>query len=647
MKSLFLSLTVLFMAAYSSFSQKSPIEYGEVPLEEIKMQRYEKDTTAEAVVLCQYGEYNEAKHEFTTNLRIKILKKSGLHWGNYSISGKPIYVQGVTYNYENGKVVYDDLDKESIFHERIIRKNYVTRISMPNVKEGSVIDIKYLSQGIPLRWNFQKRIPVRYSEIRLGNESRIGLKRNLTGAENLTVIKKSRLVAENLPALEEEPFMKALSNYATKLEIEIANINYTTDYYRVFGSMADSWASVEDLLLDNEYFGKQIGMSLYLNNDKKQIEALELNGKEKIKAAYDLVKRKVKWNKQSYLYTSRNLRSVYKENVGNSADINLILCNLLQKLGFEAYPVALSTRNNGLITAFFPTYRKLDYVIVAVNLDDERLLLDASEKYLPMGLLPERCINERGKIIQYNETDATSQQATMTYSFNQEKEWAVIKPRNKKARTVFSNLVLLETGELQGKTVEKYNDYAAYDYRKEYENFNSKDSYIDHLQEDFVGLHIEDLELENLKDIYKPVVVNSNVSFENQAQIIGDMIYINPLLNYKMEENPFNQEGRKYPIDFIYPVSDRCVINIDIPSGYAVEKIPQSVRMKLPGNGASFSYKVRIVQDKINLMYSYQLDQTRYTPNEYGYLKSFFSNLYKKQNEMIILKKNKHLADKN
>jgi hypothetical protein len=49
--------TTLFWGVCSlSFAQKDPIKFGEIPLEDLQMTVYDKDTSAVAVILADYGE---------------------------------------------------------------------------------------------------------------------------------------------------------------------------------------------------------------------------------------------------------------------------------------------------------------------------------------------------------------------------------------------------------------------------------------------------------------------------------------------------------------------------------------------------------------------------------------------------------------
>ena len=46
---------------------------------------------------------------------------------------------------------------------------------------------------------------------------------------------------------------------------------------------------------------------------------------------------------------------------------------------------------------------------------------------------------------------------------------------------------------------------------------------------------------------------------------------------FAIDENPFKQEKRDYPIDFKYPIHDSYTITYNIPQGYVVESIPEKI----------------------------------------------------------------------
>ena len=88
-ESLSLILALCFFS--SLLAQKDPIKWGKIPAEQLEMATYEADTSAAALVLCNYGELRfnltkgDIRYNFSQHKRIKILKRAGFDEGDVSI----------------------------------------------------------------------------------------------------------------------------------------------------------------------------------------------------------------------------------------------------------------------------------------------------------------------------------------------------------------------------------------------------------------------------------------------------------------------------------------------------------------------------------------------------------------------------------
>lgn len=102
---------------------------------------------------------------------------------------------------------------------------------------------------------------------------------------------------------------------------------------------------------------------------------------------------------------------------------------------------------------------------------------------------------------------------------------------------------------LTGKIATTNYDYAALDFRKKYEKFNSKDEYLKDFENIHKGLSVIDCDLTNLDSIYLPLEESYEVKIKNLVTIVGNLLYINPLLFEQMTSNPFKTEDRKYPVE--------------------------------------------------------------------------------------------------
>ena len=157
-------------------------DLGKVTLEELNEKQHKTDTSAVASVLFQKGKsyfVYSANEGFMTitevETKIKIYKKEGYDWANKSIAyyapgednERVEFSKAVSYNLVDGKIVKTKLQKEGEFKEKVDKYYSRAKITMPAVKEGTIIEFVYRItspySSFP-DWNFQYSIPVNYSE---------------------------------------------------------------------------------------------------------------------------------------------------------------------------------------------------------------------------------------------------------------------------------------------------------------------------------------------------------------------------------------------------------------------------------------------------------------------------------------------------
>jgi hypothetical protein len=116
-------------------------------------------------------------------------------------------------------------------------------------------------------------------------------------------------------------------------------------------------------------------------------------------------------------------------------------------------------------------------------------------------------------------------------------------------------------------------------------------------------------------------------------------IYFNPLLNSGFQENPFKSAERDYPVEMPYQSEDIFVLNMDIPNGYEVEEMPKSERIRLNEKDGSFDYLIQKDEHTIQLKSVININKAVFEPEDYNTLKQFYTEIIKKQGEMIVFKK--------
>jgi hypothetical protein len=492
------------------------------------------------------------------------------------------------------------------------------RVAMPNVKVGSIIDIEFMYDGIPNEWDFQQEIPVVRSELVIEPSIYVTYNKNFFGYIGLTVKTNNRWVSENVPAFKEEPYMTSSKNYRSRFEFDIESVSFP-GYYR---SYTTNWEAVRDRLYNYTYFGIVLNSDGYLKSVAKDIKARCSTQDEMIKMAYDYTKQ-IKWDKTSRLFTDKALlNSAYKEGKGNSSEINLALVQLLRRLDLDAGPVVMSTRSNGRLSAIRPSLFKLNYVIAAVFTENDTLLLDATEANCPSYLLPMRALNGQAQFMDKSRTG-----------------WVQLNTQKKdKQMAVYSFTIGDDLG-LKGNLSYRKSDYAALDFRNDYEDFNSDEEYLTDFKEGKKGLKITSHTIDNLDSLYKPVNEYFEVSMNNSVSDIDGELYLQPLLFDQLTENPFKVSERKYPIDFGYAREQTVIANYSFTQGYTVANLPVSCNWTLPGNSASFSCKSSVSEGKITVIYKLNINNTMFVQSEYPDLREFFNQVVAKEAEPIVLKK--------
>ena len=62
----------------------------------------------------------------------------------------------------------------------------------------------------------------------------------------------------------------------------------------------------------------------------------------------------------------------------------------------------LATRKRGLPKKTHPVMNDFNYLVAKVDIDGETYLLDATDKYMPFGMLPFRCLNYYGRVMDFD-----------------------------------------------------------------------------------------------------------------------------------------------------------------------------------------------------------------------------------------------------
>ena len=646
MRTLLLFFALFFAAMPVLVAQETRL--GKVTIDELKATQSQIDSSAVGEFMFKKGTYTilfdpEGTPFLNTEIevKVKIYKKEGYELADFSF---PVYVgygssetgsfsDAFTYNLVNGKIQKTKLGNEGKFKEKINNNVELRKISMPDVKEGSIIEFKYTAKTkfiSEFEWQFQHRIPVIFNQLTFIHPENLTYSAFQKSSMNLNQDIKSLPVpgrtfnevrttytVHNLKPYRNESFVSNINNYIPSISYELASIRYGSGMVK---HLSLSWEDVAKNIYDNDAFGKELAQKGYFEEDLKAALSNVSGANERIVAAYEFVKNHMNWNERNGVYCDLGVKKAYKDKVGNVADINLMLVAVFRHLGLNCDPVLVSTRNNGI--AFFPNRTAYNYVIAAVRTDNGILLFDATSKNAMANLMPLRTLNWVGRMIT---KDGRSLEIELM-------------PTKPSKLNYMTMITLAADGSISGKSREQLYDYNALNFRDRYANL-SIDSHIERLENNFKGVDFEDFVLNNKTDLSKPI--NLEYAFKSDAavDIIGNNMYIKPLLFHKMESNPFVSEEREFPVDFTFPRNDKYTYTYNIPEGFEVESLPETFVLSFQNDLLNFKYQVVQRGQTIQVSSSLDLNVPIITSNYYPTLKEFFAKVVEKMNEQIVLKK--------
>ncbi len=314
------------------------------------------------------------------------------------------------------------------------------------------------------------------------------------------------------------------------------------------------------------------------------------------------------------------LKKAYKEQTGNTAEVNLMLTSMLRFAGLKANPVLVSTRENGV--PLFPTIEGYNYVVSCVEMPNGVVLLDATSKYSTVNILPFRTLNWEGRIVR---KDGSSSLINLY-------------PKKKSSNAVSMMVSLDQNGDIEGSIRTAKTNHKAISYRTSYLE-TDKEQFLDGLENEHDGLEVSDFDVKNAKTLSKPIIESYKFVIESQADVIGDKIYFSPLFFLKSNENPFKLEKREFPVDFGYPSKSTYRVVIKLPEGYKLESLPESSKLMLPDNLGIFKCHISSKGASIQLVVNTEINESIVPSLYYDTLKEYFKQLIEKENEQIILTK--------
>ena len=577
---------------------------------------------------------------------VKIL----LYTGQVGLTEKFEEFEASTYNLENGKITETKLDKNSIYSEKYNRNYSSVKFTLPNLKEGSIIEYKFTINS-PFHnnnirsWSFQGKYPVLWSEYQVtippifkyatikqgylsyAIDSGVHLYKSYNiiipgGADQRSDYINvngdaswSCWAIKDIPAFKEESYISSSRNYISKIKFQLHSIKYSeTNIKQV---IKDWYASIDDLLKDEDFKQPLSDDNFWMKDDlKKVIKGTE--GLDKAKKIFEYVRDNFTCTDYDDEYLSGSLKKTYKNKKGNVTDINILLTTMLLSQGFDVHPVLLSTRDNGIPIQEQAIINQYNYVIARLTVDSVFYFLDASVSKLGFGKLGENCYSGSGRsidnppyLLQMSADSLQEEKTTSVFILNEEN--ATI------AGSYKSNFGYFESLNLRNKLAKTKQA----DFLKELVKSYSSEVEISNMVIDSVKLYEEPI----------------SIKYDIKSKWYEDIVYFSIMFNESLKKNPFTSAIRLYPVEMAYKINETYVLNMEIPKGYRIDELPKLTRVKFNGDEGLFEYIIAKNGNMLQLRCRLVFYKANFLPADYQTLRDFFGYIVKKESEQVVFKK--------
>lgn len=343
-----------------------------------------------------YGIGSQVSSSLKVHSRIKILTEEGKSHGEVAIDhGSFVRLQGL-----EGRTLLPDgrslpLTAAAKFERRVSQreKRSVTSVAFPGVEVGAILDLSYelrFDTFLYLEpWYFSDRLPVLHSEVIYDVPQGISIqggsvdpfKVNVQSSKETTLFgTKLRIWADRLPSVPEEPFALPFADLATR--VLILPLAFEENGWKK--PLLASWEDVSHIA--GEVYDEARAKDRGVSETARRIAGAGGSGnRAKAQALYTFVRDEIATDEDDeaiWVPNGSTVAQTLSRKHGDSAEKALLLQALLHEVKLNGKLVWAGDRRHGAINTKVVNPIWFDRVLVAVDLDGKRTLLDPADRDL-------------------------------------------------------------------------------------------------------------------------------------------------------------------------------------------------------------------------------------------------------------------------
>ena len=337
-------------------------------------------------------------------------------------------------------------------------------------------------------------------------------------------------------------------------------------------------------------------------------------------------------------YRPHPSNEVFAKSYGDCKDKANLMRAMLKVVGITAIPVSIYSGDPNYVREGWPSPQQFNHCIIAVKVSDQTqgntiinhptlgrlLIFDPTDEETPIGDLPFHLQGSLALIDAKSETNLVRMPMTPP-------------EMNQLERT--ATLQLQGDGAIAGQILEKANGQTAAQFRTQFRRL-SKPEYTGMIERwltsGATSARLNKMEpADNTND--GRFTLNVEFSAQQYGQLMqGRLLVFKPAVVSRREGLSLTALTRKHPV-VLRAVAYSETVNVQLPAGFAVDEVPDAVKIETPFGFYATSYEVKDNQ----LVFKRQLSQkaTTISSADYEAVRKFFESIRAAENAPVVLAK--------
>lgn len=611
--------------------------FGMLSMDEMLMKSCSFEPSAPAMILYDIQETRITENKIVSErrVRIKVFNQAGTRYASIVIpyvskkkASKITDIEGYTYNMDAaGNIITTRLSQKDLFKNKVDEKFSSIRFAFPDVKPGTVIEYRYAKTEKDIfhvePWLFQRDIPTQLSFLKLTVPIEADVKHRIVSSLNVaTTLKKAKdddlakelgYVLREVPGFRDEPYMTSVKDNLHRVEFS---------YFPRYGlfsliSGENGWR-----FLNRALYRSAIGVMSRkpINGTTTVIDSISRLATDtaKINAVYNFVRNTIPWDKRRTFYPE-DVQEAWDSKTGSSAEINVIILNLLKSVGIKSYPMMVSTRSHGKVDKSFANLGQFNTLdVLALDAAGQYYVLDGTLRNQSYNVPPLNVLNTLGLAI--DSLDGL---------------WVNVedsRPLLKSSIAAFAHLGI--DGVMEGEASMSYFDLArSMEMDRSAEEEDPAENY---LNKDFTEFKIDSLREENTADVNRPLI--SHFRFSLKLNKTGNFIFMDPFLLSTMQKNPFRDSVRLTDLHFGANTRITYNLSVTLPDSVTVADMPRSTGIRMADSSISYIRRLELRGKLLQVQSTLEFKRSTFHKDEYPYLRQVFDAIYKLNTEQVALR---------